>query len=66
MFNLSGCGFRVQRFRVQGFKGSGFRVQRFTGQELRLPVSGSHRGLPYAPVFICPLTSVICLLLINL
>lgn len=40
---------------------SGSEVQGF-----KLPVSGSYRELPYSLVFICLMTSVICLLLSNL
>jgi hypothetical protein len=55
---ILGVSSRVQGSKVQGsgFKGSG-RWQL---------VSGSRRGLPYFPVFICPLTSDICFLLSNL
>jgi hypothetical protein len=49
-------GFSVQ-VSVPGFSG-------FKGSEFW--VSGSRRELPYTPVFICHLTSDICLLLINL
>jgi hypothetical protein len=52
-----GLQYRVQRFRVQRF-----RVQQFKVSGLYLLVSGSHRGLPDAPVFICHLTSVFCYL----
>jgi len=62
-------GFKVQRFRVQGFKGSGLDSTEPFGRELRverlvagrLVVSGSRRGLPYAPVSsdLCHMSSVI-------
>jgi hypothetical protein len=39
--------------------------ENFQGSDLWLMVSGSRRGLPYSPVFICHLTSDICLPLSN-